>query len=125
MLLQSHLRSIDNHAETIEEAAFVAYQTDPEEPQHFVPVVPNEKLADAPYILHLLPALPSAWPSGKISGLKARGGLEVDIEWNVGKFVQATIHANRNGAFRIYAEGKLSEVIVLEKGQSLVWPPLQ
>ena len=125
MLLQSHLRSIDNHAETIEEAAFVAYQTDPEEPQHFVPVVPNEKLADAPYILHLLPALPSAWPSGKISGLKARGGLEVDIEWNVGKFVQATIHVNRNGAFRIYAEGKLSEVIVLEKGQSLVWPPLQ
>jgi len=39
---------------------------DPATPNHFVPVVPDETLADAPYILHLLPALQSNWPNAKI-----------------------------------------------------------
>ncbi len=121
MLLQSHLRSIDNSAKTIDQAAFVAYEKDPKNPKHFVAVAPDEALAEAPYILHLLPALPSAWPNGKISGLKARGGFEVDIEWKGGKLVQATIRANRDGSFRIYAQDKLSDVLSLKKGESKAW----
>ena len=122
MLLQSHLRSIDNSAEKIGNAAFVAYRKDEAVPNHFIPIVPDETLASAPYILHLLPALPSAWPKGKVTGLRARGGFEVDIEWKNGKLVQATIRAKRDGAFRIYDQGKLSDVILLKKGQSKVWP---
>ncbi len=122
MLLQSHLRSVDNSADSIEEAAFVAYQKDPQQPNHFLPVVPDDSLVDAPYILHLLPALPSAWPDGKVNGLKARGGLEVDIEWADGRLLSSTIHANRDAEFRIYNNEKLSEVISLNKGQSKVFP---
>lgn len=121
MLLQSHLRSADNSAEKIEDAAFVAYEKSAENPKHFVPVVPDETLVDAPYILHLLPALPSAWSDGKINGLRARGGFEVDIEWANNQLKQATIRATRDGKFRIYQDGKLSETIALKKGESKVW----
>ena len=123
MLLQSHLRSVDADAQNIEDAAFVAYQRDPKRADHFRPVVPGAELFQAPYILHLLPALPAAWPNGKVNGLRARGGFEVDLEWKDGAIVQATIKATKDGAFRVYAEDTLGKVISLRAGQSKVWLP--
>ena len=74
--------------------------------------------------IHLLPALPKAWPTGSVKGLCARGNFEVDIEWKDGQLVQATIHANRDGTFRIAAQGKPGGILSLKQGESKVWSGL-
>jgi alpha-L-fucosidase 2 len=47
--------------------------------------------------LHLLPALPTAWPDGRVRGLCARGGFQVEIRWRSHRLVAATISSRRGG----------------------------
>jgi hypothetical protein len=50
--------------------------------------------ADGRYELELLPALPSAWKSGRISGIRGRGNYELEIEWNNGQLKRARIDSH-------------------------------
>ncbi len=60
--------------------------------------------------IELLPALPSAWPSGVVKGLRARGGFEIDIEWKDGKLDRATIHSITGTSCRIRYGEKIMDV---------------
>ena len=47
-------------------------------------------------VIRLLPALPAAWQEGSITGLRARGGVEIDIAWSGGELTEAVL---RRSAF--------------------------
>ena len=51
--------------------------------------------------VHLLPALPSKWKSGSVTGLKSRGGFEIDLEWSEGEINYVKIHSNIGGIIRL------------------------
>lgn len=51
--------------------------------------------------LDLLPALPTAWPSGRVTGLRGRGGYTVDLNWDGGVLRQAVISASGPGPCRV------------------------
>ena len=59
-------------------------------------------------VLHLLPALPAALDAGRVSGLRARGGFEVTIEWREGSLVAATITSVRGNRCRVRAAGSVT-----------------
>ena len=47
--------------------------------------------------LHFLPAMPAAWPAGRATGLRARGGFTVGMEWADGKLLCASIRGSAAG----------------------------
>ena len=51
--------------------------------------------------IHLLPALPAAWPRGRVRGLRLRGGFEVDLEWADGVLTRAELRSRLGGVARV------------------------
>jgi len=68
--------------------------------------------------LDLLPALPSRWRDGSVRGLRARGGIEVDLAWSAGALTSATLRSARTQAVAV-RRGSWSATIDLVAGEPL------
>ena len=70
--------------------------------------------------LHILPALPDAWPTGSVKGLRARGGFTVDIAWEEGTLTELTVVSDKGNPLTIrYAEKTVEKT--LAAGESIVF----
>ena len=70
--------------------------------------------------IHLLPALPKAWPTGRVTGLRARGNIEVDIQWQDGKLIQATLHPQLDDRCQVRYGNKVVE-LKLKAGRTVIF----
>jgi len=60
--------------------------------------------------IELLPALPAAWPAGRVQGLRARGGFGVDLAWAGGKLTSATLRSQVGGKATVRYGARTTEI---------------
>ncbi|MFC5824407.1 glycosyl hydrolase family 95 catalytic domain-containing protein [Nonomuraea insulae] len=91
-----------------------------------------EMLAQSQHdVVHVLPALPSAWKNGSVKGLRARGDITVDATWKNGAPDTVTVHPGRNGPIKVASpfiagryrilDGQGHEVEARRDGDTLSW----
>jgi alpha-L-fucosidase 2 len=66
--------------------------------------------------IRLLPALPDAWDNGKVTGICARGGFEISMEWENNNLKKVSIFAKQGGKTTLIS-GNKQKTVSLKKGQ--------
>jgi alpha-L-fucosidase 2 len=75
---------------------------------------------DGPWLIRLLSALPDAWPTGKLRGVRCRGGFEADVSWRDGVLQTATITSLRGEPCRVeYGDRSVPLSLARDKSCSL------
>jgi alpha-L-fucosidase 2 len=70
--------------------------------------------------IQLLPALPKAWPTGSVRGLRARGGFEVDLAWQDGKLTSVAVRSLAGNSCQL-RYGQTTKSFTAKKGQEILW----
>jgi alpha-L-fucosidase 2 len=91
--------------------------------QSHVRLTPDDPAGgDLRFELEFLPALPGAWPSGSVRGLRARGGFDVDLAWENGCLAAATVRSRLGRQARL-RYGDETMPLALDAGESFTWRP--
>lgn len=69
--------------------------------------------------INILPALPDAWKNGLIKGIKARGAIEVDLEWEENKVTTVVLNPGENCAHKVRPPKDQKIKSVLEDGDKI------
>lgn len=70
-------------------------------------------------VVEFLPALPDQWKTGKFSGLRVRGGGEVDAEWKDGQLTKASLKATKENSFKILVPEELRARLNVETAERI------
>ncbi|MFT5765975.1 MAG: alpha-L-fucosidase 2, partial [Saprospiraceae bacterium] len=72
--------------------------------------------------IRLLPALPDAWPNGSVSGVRARGGYTITLEWDNHILKKVNIYSKEGGKLTLISGNKTRKVKI-RKGQKMeiIW----
>jgi alpha-L-fucosidase 2 len=74
------------------------------------------------YMIDLLPALPAAWQDGSVTGLRARGGFNVDLAWRGGKLSKAVVSSIKGGTAYLRANGTIQTITLPANGKHEINP---
>lgn len=77
----------------------------------------NRKTDDGYWLVELLPALPKVWPHGKVTGLRARGGFEIEIVWQDGRLESTTVSSSNGGVCKL-SFGTFQAIVSLAPGET-------
>ena len=75
-------------------------------------------LQSSPQEINLLPALPDEWANGSVSGIRARGGFEIAMQWQNKQLKTVSITANKN-SHTVLVSGNKKHAVDLKQGQTL------
>ncbi|MFV2144951.1 glycosyl hydrolase family 95 catalytic domain-containing protein [Isoptericola sp. G70] len=82
-------------------------------------LVQSHRRAGRSVRIDLLPALPGGWPDGSVRGLRARGGVVVDVDWRGGRLTSAALHATCDTEVMITRPGAPSTTERLLRGATV------
>jgi alpha-L-fucosidase 2 len=66
----------------------------------------------------LLAALPKAWPEGSVRGVRARGGVEVDLDWAQGRLQRLQVRGQPGQKLKIRSADRLTDITLDAKGRA-------
>ncbi len=73
--------------------------------------------------IDILPALPKAWPTGEVKGLRARGAATVDIAWKDGRAAEVVLRSDQTREHRVRApKGQRISGVVVNGGKQVIAP---